>query len=307
MKPAPRQRALVPPAGLLASLLLASCVPSPTPAPHDVLGEPYQAGGVWWYPRADLRLDASGLAEVYGDRHPPLTTDGEAFDQTAMAAANQTLPLPAIALVTNLETGRQLRVRINDRGPATPRRMLAVTRRVAQLLGFPPSGVAQMRLEVLEGDSQAAQNALPGAPKLAIAAAPREVVASASLPPLPGARGNPGAGSAATPDPAPPGTTPGTTLAQAADAAMRLPETVTQVAPDPGTLWIDLGNFPTYEFANMQRAAVAQLGATVVSEMHANAEMFRVTIGPIQDVAQADRLLDEAVASGISDPRIVVR
>jgi cell division protein FtsN len=88
---------------------------------------------------------------------------------------------------------------------------------------------------------------------------------------------------------------------------MRLPETVTQVAPNPGALWIDLGSFPAYEFANMQRAAVAQLGATIVSEMHANAETFRVTIGPIQDVAQADRLLDEAVASGISDPRIVVR
>jgi rare lipoprotein A len=307
MTRSPPRRALTRPAGLLASLLLASCVPSPTPTPHYVLGEPYQAGGVWWYPRSDLRLDARGLAEVYADRHPPLTTDGEAFDQTAMAAANQTLPLPAIALVTNLETGRQLKLRINDRGPATPRRMLAVTRRVAQLLGFPPSGVAQVRLEVLEGDSQAAQNALPGAPKLAIEAAPRDVVASASLPPPPGARGSPGGGSAATPDPATPGTTPGTTPAQPADAAMRLPETVTQVAPDPGALWIDLGSFPAYEFANIQRAAVAQLGATIVSEMHANTDTFRVTIGPIQDVAQADRLLDEAVASGITDAHIVVR
>ena len=175
---------------LLASLLLASCAPSPTPAPHYVLGEPYQAGGVWWYPRADLRLDARGLAEVYGDRHPPLTTDGEAFDQTAMAAANQTLPLPSIAVVTNLETGRQLRLRINDRGPATAKRMLAVTRRIAQLLNFPPSGVARVRLEVLEGDSQAAQNALPGAPKLAISAAPRGAVTAASLAPPPGALGH---------------------------------------------------------------------------------------------------------------------
>ena len=88
---------------------------------------------------------------------------------------------------------------------------------------------------------------------------------------------------------------------------MRLPETVTQVAPDPGTLWIDLGSFPAYEFANMQRAAVAQLGATIVSEQHANAETFRVTIGPIPDAAQADRLMDEAAASGISDAHIVVR
>jgi rare lipoprotein A len=315
MKPVPLRRALTRPAGLLASLLLASCVPSPTPAPHYVLGEPYQAGGVWWYPRSDLRLDARGLAEVYGDHHPPLTTDGEAFDQTAMAAANQTLPLPAIALVTNLETGRQLKLRINDRGPATPQRMLAVTRRVAQLLGFPPSGVAQVRLEVLEGDSQAAQNALPGAPKLAITAAPRGAVAAASLAPPPGARASSGgasfggasAGATEAAAPGNPDTTMNAPPAQAADAAMRLPETVTQVTPDPGALWIELGSFPAYEFANMQRAAVAQLGATIVSEPHANSEMFRVTIGPIQDVAQADRLVDEAVASGISDAHVVVR
>jgi rare lipoprotein A len=296
------------PAGLLATLLLASCVPAPTPAPHYVLGEPYQAGGIWWYPRADLRLDTRGLAQVYGNPHAPLTADGEAFDQTAMAAANQTLPLPAIALVTNLETGRQLKLRINDRGPATPGRILAVTRRAAQLLGFPPSGVAQVRLEVLEGESQAAQDALPGTPKLSIATAARDVVAQANLPPPQGAQsssaGN-GPGATQPPDtasgaPATPGTGSGA-------PPMRLPETVTQVAPDPGALWIDLGDFPAYEFANIQRAAVAQLGATIVSDMHARTETFRVTIGPIQDVAQADRLLDEALARGVTDPRIVVR
>ena len=125
----------------------------------------------------------AGWPRSIGDQHAELTADGEAFDQDAMAAAHQTLPLPAIARVTNLETGRQVLVRINDRGPPTPRRMLAVTRRVAQLLGFPPSGVARVRLEVLEGDSQAAQNALPGAPTLAMTAAPRGAVEVASLPP----------------------------------------------------------------------------------------------------------------------------
>ncbi len=295
---------------LLTGLLLASCAPPPTPAPHYVLGTPYQAGGVWWYPRADLRLDGRGLAEVYGDHHAPLTADGEAFDQTAMAAASQTLPLPAIALVTNLETGRQVKLRINDRGPPTPRRMLAVTRRVAQLLGFPSSGVARVRLHVLESESQAAQNALPGAPKLAIATAPRGAVAEASLPPLPGARGSSGGGGSALPDAAAPGAgIQGAPAAPAADpaAAMRLPETVTQVAPDPGTLWIDLGSFPAYEYANIQRAAVAQLGATIVSTMQGSAETFRVTVGPIQDIAQAERLLDESIASGIPDAQIVVR
>ena len=161
---------------------------------------------------------------------PPLTTDGEAFDQTAMAAANQTLPLPAIALVTNLETGRQVKLRINDRGPPTPRRMLAVTRRVAQLLGFPPSGVARVRLQVLESESQAAQNALPGAPKLAIATAPRGAVAAASLAPPPGARGSSGGGGRPAGRRGHRARHQGAPPARAAPAAaMRLPETVTQV------------------------------------------------------------------------------
>jgi rare lipoprotein A len=285
-------------------MLLTSCLLAPpTPAPHYVLGDPYQAGGVWWYPQSNLQVDERGLAEIYPDQHPPLTTDGEVFDQGAMAAANQTLPLPAIARVTNLQTGRQVLVRINDHGPPTPRRMLAVTRRAAQLLGFPPDGVAQVRLEVLEGDSQAAQTGLPGAPALPITAAPRGAVESANLAPPPGTRGSAnrgGAGEAAAQvvlPAAPPTPTP----------AMRLPETITQVAPDPGVLWIDLGSFPTYEFANMQRAAVAQLGATIVSEAHGRGETFKVTIGPIPEVAQADQLLDETVAAGITDAQIVVR
>ena len=302
-------------AGLLAAASLASCVKAPpTPSPHYVLGAPYQAGGVWWYPRADLRLDVRGLAEVYGDQHAPLTADGEVFDQGAMAAANQTLALPSIALVTNLENGRQVKLRINDRGPATPRRMLAVTRRVALLLQFPTSGVAQVRLEVLEGDSQAAQNALAGAPTLDMTAAPRGAVAEANLAPLPGARDSAGGATQVQPGAAVAaggqtgGPTGGPAGGQMVDAAaLRLPEAVTQVAPDPGRLWIDLGNFPTYEFANMRRAAVAQLGADVVGVPQGRRQTFQVWIGPIDDVAQADRLLDQAVAAGVSDAQIVVR
>jgi len=286
-------------AALLPAMLLASCAPSPTPSPHYLLGAPYQAGGVWWYPQPNLQLDERGLAQVYDDDHPGLTADGEAFDQGAMAAANQTMPLPAIALVTNLENGRQVKLRINDRGPPTPRRMLAVTRRAATLLAFPPGDVARVRIQVLEADTQAAQAALPGAPDLPIAAAPRDAVEASSLAPPPGMRGSAGV--------AQPGTAVDAAAAAGPAVALRLPETLTQVAPDPGRLWIELGSFPAYEFANMQRAAVAQLGATIVSERHGRSETFQVTIGPIDDIAQADRLLDATVAAGVSDAQIVVR
>lgn len=283
---------------VLLGLGLAACVPGATPSPHYLLGAPYQAGGVWWYPRATLRLDETGLAEIASDDHPALTANGEAFDQAAMAAANQTLPLPCIARVTNLETGRQVLVRINDRGPPTPRRLLAVTRRVATLLGFPPGGVARIRLQVLERESQQAEAALPGGPRLAIETAPRGAVAATSLPPPPGARGSAGLVAPA----AAPSATPVESV-----VPLRLPETLAQVRPDPGTLWIDLGDFPAYDYANIQRAAVARLGAQVVSEIQDRTERFQVRIGPIPDIAQADHLLDETVAAGVPDGRIVVR
>jgi rare lipoprotein A len=282
---------------LAFSTLLASCVGRPTASPHYVLGTPYQAGGVWWYPRATSQLDETGLAQIYAPDHSGLTANGETFDPTAMAAANQTLPLPSIAQVTNLENGRQVLVRINDRGPPTPARILAVTPRVAQLLGFPSSGVARIRLRVLEAQSQEAQATLPDAPRLALAAAPRAAVEASSLPPPPGARGN--AGIVASADTA--------TVPSASAPLLRLPETVTETAPSAGQLWLDLGSFPVYEYANIRRAQVAELGAVIRTEREGRTSSFRVLVGPISDVAQADRLLDQALAAGVQDGRIEVQ
>ena len=118
------------------ALLAASCQRPPPVSPHYVLGAPYQAGGAWYYPRESYEGQQTGLATVYPSDHAELTADGEAFDQTALAAAHQTLQLPAIARLTNLENGLAVVVRINDRGPATPHRLIEVTRRTATLLRF---------------------------------------------------------------------------------------------------------------------------------------------------------------------------
>ncbi len=111
------------PLAMTAALLLASCQHAPPANPHYVLGAPYQAGGAWYYPRESYERSETGIATVYPSGHADLTADGEVFDQTALAAAHQTLQLPAIARLTNLENGRQVVVRINDRGPATPHRL----------------------------------------------------------------------------------------------------------------------------------------------------------------------------------------
>jgi rare lipoprotein A len=281
---------------LLLVGFVASCHRAPPANPHYVLGDAYQADGIWYYPRESFEARETGLAMVYPAGHADFTTDGELFDQGAMAAAHQILQLPAIAQLTNLENGRQVVVRINDRGPATPHRLIEITRRTATLLGIPFDGVVRVQLEVLPKESQAAVEAVPGAPKLQLISAPIGDVSQSDLPPP---------GSAASPR---------TVAAQpaapvAADATatpnLRLPETLTQVAPHPGNLYVLLGTFQGFQYANMQRARVG-LDANVVSRFENGAPVYRVIMGPFTTVTQGDEALDQALRAGVTDARIVV-
>jgi rare lipoprotein A len=279
-----------------AALALHGCAHPPTATPHYVLGRAYQAGGVWHYPREALDLDETGIADVAKDRPTGLTTDGEVFSQSALAAGHPTLQLPAIARLTNLENGRQVVIRINDRGAGNPHRLLDVTRRTAQLLGFPASGLARVRLELLPQQSEAAADALPGAPRLAIATAPLGAIEVAQLPP-------PGSGAAAAP-PVPIVAPPD--AAKPVPPPMRLPETVTQTAPDPGKLIVRLDTFDEFQYAAVQQAKLAASGAHIVYLTEGRTHQFRVDVGPLPSIAQADAVLDRALAYGIPDARIVV-
>ncbi len=287
-------------AGANSLLLLAfGCAPALQPAPHYVLGSPYQAATIWFYPRESFDMDETGLAAIARTGAPRLTTDGEAFDQSALGGGHPTIQLPAIARLTNLGNGRAVTIRLNDRGSGDPHRLLEITRRTAQLLGVPADGVARVRLEVLPNESYAAADALPGAPSLAIAAAPRDTVEVAELPLPPGVRGG-GAGISAL--------VPVADQARPVAAAppMRLPETVSQTLVPPGHLMVRLDQFDDYHYAAGQRARMSAAGARIVTVTDGRTHQFRVEIGPLPDVARADAVLDQALASGIPDARIVV-
>lgn len=288
--------------GLCALLsIVAACTPAkPPPVPHYVLGRPYQAAGVWHYPVEGYDLDETGLAAVLPAGHASLTTDGEAFDQGAMAAAHATIQLPAIARLTDLETGRSVVLRINDRGTGDPRRLVEVTRRVADLLGIPPGGVAQVRLQVLPAESHAAADGLPDAPRLAVAAVPRGAVQATDLPPPPGSREGGGHATQGTaPDSRP-------AAAETAVPLLRLAETVTQGPVRPGRLWVRLDTFEEYHYAAIQRAKLISLSPAIVSVRTGRSQSFRVQVGPMATVAEADAALSRALAAGIPDARIVV-
>jgi len=119
------------------------------------VGNPYKVGSVWYYPEENFNLVETGIASWYGPGfHEDHTANGETFDQNELTAAHRTLQLPCLARVTNLENGRSVVVRINDRGPYLHGRIMDVSMRAAQLLGFADKGTARVRLEVLEKESR---------------------------------------------------------------------------------------------------------------------------------------------------------
>jgi rare lipoprotein A len=298
-------RAVTSRGALLAALALAACgeARGPAPAPRYVVGEPYQAGGLWRYPREQFDYLDTGLAVVAAPKRGGLTANGEAWDGTALAAGHRTLQLPAIARVTNLETGRSLLVRINDRGPEAPGRLIELTPRAATLLGGTAGAPFQVRVQLLEAESRAlagAGSAPP--PMLAVAAAPRGGVQAETLAPPPGARESSRIRTAAT-GPAP----VVAALAAPVTVPERLPEQVAQTSASPGLLYVECGSFSSLHYARLMQGNLATLQPEISTDYNAPRDRaFRVRLGPARSPAEADALLDRALRAGVSDARIVV-
>jgi rare lipoprotein A len=110
-------------------------------------GEPYQVGGIWYVPHEQPDYDQTGIASWYGEAfHLKATADGEVFDMNAVSGAHTTLPLPSLVEVTNLENGRKLTVRVNDRGPFIGGRIIDLSYAAAQQLGYAEKGLAKVRV-----------------------------------------------------------------------------------------------------------------------------------------------------------------
>src|SRR5271155_263739 len=144
-------------------LLLAGCASGPGRGSYGsglgtyTVGSPYEENGVWYYPRVDYNFDKTGIASWYGaDFDGKYTANGEIYDMNQLTAAHTTLPLPSIVQVTDLQNGRSLQLRINDPGPFVDGRVIDVSRRAAQLLGFETKGTAPVRVKVLKQESIAA-------------------------------------------------------------------------------------------------------------------------------------------------------
>jgi rare lipoprotein A len=124
------------------------------PHPTYKIGAAYAVKGVTYYPHVDYAYDQVGTASWYGEQFQGrYTANGEVFDLNEITAAHTTLPLPSVVEVVNLQNGRALRIRVNDRGPFVQGRIIDLSRRAAQLLGFEGAGTTSVRVRVLKDDS----------------------------------------------------------------------------------------------------------------------------------------------------------
>jgi rare lipoprotein A len=112
------------------------------------VGQPYRLNGRIYYPSESTNYRAEGIASWYGpDFHGRETANGEVYDMHGISAAHPTLPLPSYARVTNLDNGRSIIVRLNDRGPYAKNRVIDMSIGAAKALDFYGRGLARVRVE----------------------------------------------------------------------------------------------------------------------------------------------------------------
>jgi rare lipoprotein A len=122
--------------------------PVPKGGGRNQLGKPYTVGGKTYTPREETGYTQEGIASWYGSEfHGRLTSNGEVYDNDSLSAAHPTMPLPSYARVTNVSTGASVIVRVNDRGPFNANRLVDVSRKTADLLGFRRAGMAKVRVD----------------------------------------------------------------------------------------------------------------------------------------------------------------
>lgn len=118
---------------------------------HPYANRPYEALGVRYVPLTTVgTYKERGIASWYGKKFDgQRTSDGEIYDMYSMTAAHKTLPIPSYAQVTNLENGRSVIVRVNDRGPFMRGRIIDVSYAAAYKLGMIGKGSARVEVKSL--------------------------------------------------------------------------------------------------------------------------------------------------------------
>lgn len=256
------------------------------------LGEPYQVAGVWYVPKEEPNYDQQGVASWYGNEfHQKTTANGEIFDMTLPSAAHPTLPLPSIVEVTNLDNGKRINVRVNDRGPFVGGRIIDLSQEGARQLGFDRTGTANVRVRYVAPAPLGAPDA-----GLRYAAYTPTPAPSAQLPAAP----IPYQGLTA-PSPAAVSSTPLEPI------RVSNPVPAPQPVATAATYRVQAGAYSDHGRARSVADQLASAGAaTIESTQRADGmTLYRVLVAGGPDEAAAWGVRDRVAALGFADARVI--
>ncbi|MCF6324360.1 MAG: septal ring lytic transglycosylase RlpA family protein [Gammaproteobacteria bacterium] len=268
----------------------------PRVEPHSRYGNPasYVVFGQRYYvKKSSLNHVERGVASWYGTKfHGKRTSSGEPYDMLAMTAAHKSLPLPTYAEVTNLENGRKIIVKINDRGPFKKNRIIDLSYAAAIKLGIAQAGTGLVEVRTID-PAQPAQTATP--------TASRPVAIKRTAPPVP--LNTP---IALTMTPQAQVVATNNSAAPQADKLKRIP---------PGQavdIYLQVGAFGGRINAENLKIRIRDIETLPVSKINvtqgtkANGTIFRVRIGPINNVPEADQLIKRLAQLGIENPHVII-
>ncbi len=249
------------------------------------VGKPYKIAGEWYYPRENTKYDNIGIASWYGPKFQGRrTANGEIFDMNLLTAAHPTLPMPVMVQVTNLENGRSMKLRVNDRGPFKKNREIDLSRRAAEILGFKDKGTARVRVKYLhraplynqrgqlisgdESDSFVFDKPYTPTRDRYVSAAPITEVETKSL------------------------------------DGQDLPSKKSVLPKQK--YYVQLGVFSRKDSAEALRQKLGQIGQVEVSELTSGGrQLYRVRVGPVNSRVDANILVDDVLDNGHQDAFIL--
>lgn len=296
--------------------LLAACAttpPGPTypgPSGHPSgggykVGKPYEIDGSWYYPKEQPDYDETGVASWYGPNFiGKATANGEPFDGSGLTAAHRTLPMPSKVRVTNLENGKSVVVRVNDRGPYARGRIIDVSPRVAQLLGFYANGTAKVRVQYVgpaELPGGSFHDDTPAVLAHALPPAPTSRVETASLQVPQSALAAPPVRNADVPAPKPQIAAPDVATAEPTGQVTTVP------VPTVTHLYVQAGAFSSYQNASRLKDRLADAADFSIASVDRDGQkLYRVRLGPYDDLEAANAALANLQSLGNNDAAIVV-
>jgi rare lipoprotein A len=274
---------------------------------YDVMGKRY------FVLSSSVGYVERGVASWYGPGfHKVRTSTGETYDMYAMTAAHRTLPLPAYVRVTNLQNGRSIVVRLNDRGPFVGNRIIDLSYTAASKLDMLRNGTAMVEVRSIEPGSQSASPAAPLAAPLAppvTAQAPAPVAPQAPVPVAAPLTAPIAAPLTVTPLTAAETTAPAQSAPPPPEAASDASAGGVSSVAVPRALFIQAGAFSDPKNAErlMDKLRGGGYGKVFIRDNEiAGRRMYRVRIGPVSSVAEFDRIVAALERVGVNDAHLAL-